>query len=30
MNPEPNPLTAMLPVSKRIFNPFGDETEKLT
>ena len=28
MNLEPGPLTAMLPVSRRIFNPLGQETAK--
>ena len=28
MNPEPSLLAAMLPVSRRFFNPFGGETAK--
>ena len=30
MNLEPDPLTAMLPVSRRIFNPLGQEKAKIS
>ena len=30
MNPEPSLIAAMPPVSRRIFNPFGGKTAKIT